>query len=84
MEERDVSFEDVVAAAEGGGVVDDLVHPNKDLHPNQRMMIVIIRDYCYLVPYVEDVEKKFLKTIIPSRKATKKYLLDAKEKNEIH
>lgn len=79
IEERDVCFEDVVTAVDEDKILDDLPHPNKTLYPNQRMLIVVIRDYCYLVPYVEDEEKKFLKTIIPSRKATKKYLIDIKE-----
>ena len=74
--EREVSFEDVVSAVDEGLLVDDTQHPNQELHSGQRMMIVIIRDYCYLVPYVEDEEKRFLKTIIPSRKATKKYLIE--------
>lgn len=49
-------------------------HPNKKKYPNQKMFIVAINGYAYLVPYVEDDEKIFLKTIIPSRKATKKYI----------
>ncbi len=79
QQERDVSFEEVVTAVDEGRVVDDAPHPNAKLHPNQRMMVVIIEDYCYLVPYVEDEEKRFLKTIIPSRRATKKYLIHVKE-----
>lgn len=58
---------------------DDAPHPNAIKYPTQRMMTVIIRDYCYLVPYVEDGDNRFLKTIIPSRKATKKYLSKIKE-----
>ena len=73
--EREVSFEDVVTAVEEGNLLDDAPHYNQDLHPHQRMMTVLIRDYCYLVPYVEDKDKIFLKTIIPSRDATKKYLI---------
>lgn len=79
LDERGVCFEDVLAAIEENNIVEDVSHLNQELHFNQRMMVVIIRDYCYLVPYVEDEEKKFLKTMIPSRKATKKYLIDKKE-----
>ena len=49
-------------------------HPNKQKYPNQRIFIVEVRDYAYIVPFVEDEEKYFLKTIYPSREATKKYL----------
>lgn len=72
--EREVSFEDVVTAVDEGRVLDDFSHPQKKRYPNQRMMVIMIADYVYLVPYVEDEERVFLKTVIPSRKATKKYL----------
>lgn len=70
---RGVSFEQVVRAIESKRVLFDGPHPNQSKHPNQYMMIVSIHNYAYLVPYVEDKEKRFLKTIIPSRKANKKY-----------
>lgn len=59
---------------EAGGVLDTYNHPNQKRYPGQRIMVVKINRYAYLVPYVRDTEKIFLKTIIPSRKATKKYL----------
>ncbi|SPD76048.1 conserved hypothetical protein [uncultured Desulfobacterium sp.] len=65
---RDVSFEQVVLAIASGDLVDRLKHPN------QWVFLVKIEDYIYSVPYVEDDEKVFLKTIIPNRRATKKYL----------
>ncbi len=71
---RDVSFEDVVDAFYDERVLDDIKHPNPNRYPNQRIMVVNINDYAYLVPYVENEERVFLKTIIPNRKATKKYL----------
>lgn len=71
---RGISFEDVVTAIEQGKVLDDYVHPNQKRYPGQRMMVVDIQNYAYLVPYVQDAEKIFLKTVIPSRKATKTYL----------
>jgi hypothetical protein len=64
----------VILAMEQGQVLDDLVHPNPQLYANQRLMIVKLRDYAWLVPYVETELELFLKTIIPSRKATKQYL----------
>lgn len=72
---RDISFEDVLVSIEGGAVLDIVDHPNKTRYPSQRMFIVNIDNYAYLVPFIEDGEKVFLKTIIPSRKATKQYLI---------
>lgn len=72
--ERDISFEEAVFHIENGGLLDDIVHPNASDYPNQRIFIVRINDYVYLVPYVENQEEVFLKTIIPSRKFTKTYL----------
>lgn len=75
-EERWVAFEDVLLAIGQGDVLSIIEHPNKDKYPSQRIFIVDIDSYAYLVPFVEDDEKIFLKTIIPSRKATKKYIIN--------
>lgn len=72
--ERGVSFQDVMTAIDEGRLLDDIVHTNQNKYPNQKMYIVNIENYIYLVPYVEDSIKIFFKTIIPSRKATKDYL----------
>jgi uncharacterized DUF497 family protein len=74
--ERGVSFEEVLAAMSHGALLDVVSHPNIELYPNQRIYIVRIRGYAYLVPFVETDKEIFLKTIIPSRIATKKYLLE--------
>ncbi len=71
---RGISFEEVVFHIERGDVVDLLEHPNQDRYPGQRVFVVAIDDYAYLVPFVEDEQQVFLKTIIPSRKATRDYL----------
>ena len=73
--QRNISFEDILLALENGDLVDDIEHPNKEKYPNQNIFIILVRikDYIYLVPYVEDEESIFLKTIIPSRKMNKKY-----------
>ncbi|MBI5215338.1 MAG: BrnT family toxin [Ignavibacteriae bacterium] len=71
---RNISFEIVVSQIEMGNVLDLLEHPNKDKYQHQRIIVIEYNEYAYLVPYVEDEEKIFLKTIIPSRKATKQYL----------
>ena len=74
---RNISFEDVILALEHGYLLDDVEHPNKEKYPNQNIFIIliVIKDYVYLVPYVEDDTSIFLKTIIPSRKMNKKYNL---------
>jgi len=74
MSESGVSFEDVMFALQYGRLLDDLVHPNNEKYPNQRMLVVEIDGYAWLVPYVENEEEIFLKSVIPSRKATKHYL----------
>ena len=72
--ERGLSFEQVILHIERGDLIDVIEHPNQSKYPNQQMLVVKIRDYAYLVPFIEDEEGKFLKTIIPSRKATREYL----------
>ena len=73
--ERGVSFDDVVLAIHTGGILDDIKHPNPRKYSNQRVFIIEINDYAYVVPYVQSTKEiVFLKTLIPSRKMTKKYL----------
>lgn len=74
--ERGVSYEEALSAISHGGLLDVLDHPNSEQYPNQRMFVVRIRGYAYLVPFVETDSEIFLKTIIPSRKATRKYLAE--------
>lgn len=73
-EQRDISFEDVVFSVENGQLLDILEHHNQSKYPNQRLLIVEIIKYVFVVPFVEDDERYFLKTIYPSRKATADYL----------
>lgn len=75
--ERGVSFEEVVASIAGGGLLDVLDHPNRERYPGQRLFVVRIRGYAWLVPFVESGDEIFLKSIIPSRKATRDYLSEA-------
>ena len=72
--ERGVSFEQIVVAVEAGGLLDILAHPNQARYPNQRVLVVASDGYAYLVPFVEQEDHYFLKTVIPSRKATRDYL----------
>lgn len=71
--ERGVSFEQVELAIASGDLIDRVKHPNQAKYPNQKVFLIRIENYIYSVPYVEDNEKIFLKTIIPNRKATKKF-----------
>lgn len=71
---RGVSFEGIVVAVEAGGLLDVLEHPNKARYPNQKILVVALDGYVHLVPFVEEPEHYFLKTLIPSRKATRDYL----------
>lgn len=73
-EERQISFEEVVFYIEQGFLLDVLEHPNKEKYKGQKIFVVEIDEYAYLIPFVEDENEVFLKTIIPSRKATRKYL----------
>jgi len=71
---RGVSFESIVVAIESEGLLDIVEHPNKAKYPNQRVLVVSFDGYVYLVPFVEEVDHFFLKTVIPSRKATRDYI----------
>jgi len=72
---RDLCFEAVVAAIEAGDLLAVLEHPNPDRYPGQRVLVVQIGESVVLVPFVVDGEGAlFLKTMIPSRKATRTYL----------
>jgi len=76
---RGICFGDVVFYIERGDILDDYLHPNQQAYPGQRIMVIAIAYYAYLVPYAENEEELFLKTIIPSRKATQRYLGDKHE-----
>ena len=71
---RGVSFEEVVFHIERGNLLDVLEHPNQRRYPGQRIFVVDIGGYAYLVPFVESETEIFLKTVIPNRKATNTYL----------
>ncbi len=76
IKERNISFEEVIFVILEKGILDILEHPNLSKYPNQRIIVISIDSYVYLVPAIFNDEMIFLKTIIPSRKATKKYLGD--------
>jgi len=72
--ERQISFEEIEHAIDGGGLLDIVANANSARYPQQRMLVVASGAYAYLVPFVEEPGHYFLKTIIPSRKATRQYL----------
>ena len=74
IDNRDISFERVIYHIERDGLLDIIDHPNQSKYPNQKMFIVNVSNYAFLVPFIENDTEIFLKTVIPSRKATKKYL----------
>jgi uncharacterized DUF497 family protein len=71
---RGISFESIVVSIEAGGLLDIVAHPNQAKYPRQRVLVVVCDNYVYLVPFVEEEDYFFLKTVIPSRKATRDYL----------
>jgi hypothetical protein len=75
IEERNISFDEIIAAIANDQILDIIEHPNKKKYGNQKIYIVSAKEYIYLVPFVTDEEGNiFLKTIIPSRKAKQKYI----------
>lgn len=74
--ERGISFEDVIFSIANDGLIDIIIHPNKTKYPDQKIFIVKMDNYAYLVPFTEKSNIIYLKTIIPSRKATKLYIED--------
>ena len=77
--ERRISFEVIIFCIEKGYLLDILEHPNKKRYKGQKIFVVQVEDYVYLVPFVEKEKEVFLKTIIPSRKATRVYLKGGSE-----
>lgn len=78
--ERGVTFEEVTVAVESGQLLDIVQHPNPAKYPRQQIMVVAVAGYAHLVPFVEQEDHFFLKTIIPSRKATRDFI--AKESDD--
>ncbi len=71
---RGVCFEDVLVCIQNGGVLDIIRHPNRERYPGQSIIVLNINGYVWLVPYLKQKGVRFLKTIIPSRKATREYI----------
>jgi len=73
IRERNVSFEEIVFCIEQGQLL-DLLQPEQERYKHQKQFVVEVRGYIYLVPFVSTGDEIFLKTIIPSRKLTRRYL----------
>jgi hypothetical protein len=74
QQERGIGFQDIVFHIDRGDILAIIEHPNPEKYPNQDILYVRVEDYVYMVPFVRSEEGMFLKTIIPSRKATKQFL----------
>ena len=73
QQERGISFERIVFEIANGNELGIVDHPNQDKYPGQKIAMVQVDDYVFAVPFVDSAEDIFLKTIIPSRKATRQY-----------
>lgn len=71
---RGISFEIMAFQIEAENILDIIDHPNQDKYPGQKIFVIEFEEYAYFVPFAENDDEIFLKTIIPSRKATKDYL----------
>ncbi len=80
--EREVGFENILEAIHAGKVLAVIPNP-QGRFSHQKILIVEIDGYAFTVPYVQDGDKIFFKTIMPSRKATKKYLTNKKQKKAL-
>lgn len=75
LKERNIGFEEIIKEIEGGNIIEIIEHHNKEKYPAQKIMLVSCLGKIYCVPYIKEKDGSvFLKTLYPSRKATKKYL----------
>ena len=79
--ERGISFEEITVAVEAGALLQIVPHQNPARYLRQKVMVVEVAGYAYLVPFIEEDDHFFLKTIIPSRKATRDFI--AKEADDV-
>jgi hypothetical protein len=71
--ERNISFEKIVFHLSQGDIWRVAEHPDQESYPGQCIYFVIVEEYIFLVPHIFEDDYVFLKTIIPSRKATRAY-----------
>ncbi len=77
---RHISFEQIIFHLGRGDVWRISAHPNPEKYPGQKLYFVIVDGYIYIVPYIVEQDYIFLKTIIPSRKATRDYRTEKEKK----
>lgn len=80
-QERGVSFEEITVAVEAGRLLEIVPYLNPSKYPRQKVMVVEVAGYAFLVPFIEEEDHFFLKTVIPSRKATRDFI--AKESDNV-
>jgi hypothetical protein len=81
--QRGIGFEEIIAALQTDKLLEVIKHHNFLKYPGQQVYIVEVRNYIYVVPFVEKAPREFfLKTIFPSRKLTKQYLHMSNKKHE--
>lgn len=71
---RGISFEEIIICINNGQILDILEHPNKEEYENQKIYIVNVNNYAFVVPFIDNNDERFLKTIFPSRKYTRLYI----------
>ena len=76
---RNISFEQIIFHLSQGDVWMVADHPDQGKYPGQRIYFVVVENYVYLVPHIITKGCIFLKTIIPSRKATKDYIKEQED-----
>ena len=79
--DRGVSFEQIVLLNQNGYVLDILEHPKTGKYQNQKLYVIAIENYAYIVPFIDKEGKRFLITIFPSRKYTNRYLRKKENKD---
>ncbi len=81
-ETRGLTFEQAIEVIAKEGVLLDFQHPNSEVYPNQRIMVIAIDNYPHCIPYVIDGETYVLKTIFKDRRF--KYLLEKNDENQVY
>lgn len=80
---RNISFEEIIFHIPNGKLLDIIKHPNKEKYGDQKLLVVNVENYAFIVPFIKQNENTlFLKTIFPSRRMTKKYLNQKGDQDE--
>jgi hypothetical protein len=74
LETRGIGFEEIIQAISEGNILDIRKHPNELKYPEQKILYVRVLEEVYAVPFIEEKDCFFLKTLFPTRKARKEFL----------